>query len=129
LYNNLISSHLISYIEPTATVDLISILNLSSHSTPHHHTQQHTTHNTPHTTHKNASYTTHNTTHKHSNWKGCAAGWIVMFALTFFFSSCGPLTTTYMIPSELFPTKWRATGYCLCAAAGVNGVGDCQCVS
>lgn len=47
-----------------------------------------------------------------------ASGWMVMFGLTFFFASWGPATTTYIIPSELFPTKWRVTGYSFCAAAG-----------
>mmetsp|Transcript_2448 Transcript_2448/g.2556 ORF Transcript_2448/g.2556 Transcript_2448/m.2556 type:complete len:767 (+) Transcript_2448:215-2515(+) len=56
-----------------------------------------------------------------SNYLVQASGWMVMFGLTFFFASWGPATTTYIIPAELFPTKWRVTGYSLCAAAGSLG--------
>ena len=48
-------------------------------------------------------------------------GWIVLFILTFFFASFGPLTTTYIIPSEIFPTRWRGTGYGIAAAFGTLG--------
>jgi PHS family inorganic phosphate transporter-like MFS transporter len=62
-----------------------------------------------------STYQNHSTT---SNYLVQASGWMVMFGLTFFFASWGPATTTYIIPAELFPTKWRVTGYSLCAAAG-----------
>lgn len=48
-------------------------------------------------------------------------GWIVLFILTFFFASWGPLTTTYIIPAEIFPTRWRGTGYGIAAAFGTIG--------
>jgi Sugar (and other) transporter len=48
-------------------------------------------------------------------------GWIVLFILTFFFASFGPLTTTYIIPAEIFPTRWRGTGYGIAAAFGTLG--------
>ena len=54
-------------------------------------------------------------------WRGQAIGWVVMFALTFFFAAWGPLSTSYILPAELFPSAWRATGYGLCAAAGSLG--------
>jgi Sugar (and other) transporter len=50
-----------------------------------------------------------------------ANGWIVLFILTFFFASWGPLTTTYIIPAEIFPTRWRGTGYGISAAFGTIG--------
>ena len=53
-----------------------------------------------------------------SHWMRAASGWMVMFGFTFFFSSWGPSVTTFIIPSELFPTSWRVTGYSICAAAG-----------
>ena len=48
-------------------------------------------------------------------------GWIVLFILAFFFASWGPLTTTWIIPAEIFPTRWRGTGYGIAAAAGTMG--------
>ena len=48
-------------------------------------------------------------------------GWIVLFILTFFFTSFGPLTTTYIIPAEIFPTRFRGTGYGIAAAFGTIG--------
>lgn len=48
-------------------------------------------------------------------------GWIVLFILAYFFASFGPLTTTYIIPAELFPTRWRGTGYGIAAAFGTLG--------
>ena len=37
--------------------------------------------------------------------------WCFLLAATFFFMAWGPLTTIYVITAELFPTKWRCTGY------------------
>lgn len=48
-------------------------------------------------------------------------GWIVLFILTFFFASFGPLTTTYILPAEMFPTRWRGTAYGIAAAFGTIG--------
>lgn len=55
------------------------------------------------------------------NYKNMSNGWIVLFILTFFFASFGPLTTTYIIPAEIFPTRWRGTGYGIAAAFGTLG--------
>jgi len=46
---------------------------------------------------------------------------IVLYGLTFFFSNAGPNTTTFVLPSESFPTKVRATCHGLSAAAGKVG--------
>ena len=56
-----------------------------------------------------------------ANHKDKSNGWIVLFILTFFFASWGPLTTTYIIPAEIFPTRWRGTGYGIAAAFGTLG--------
>eukprot|EP01111_Echinosteliopsis_oligospora_P011046 TRINITY_DN3543_c0_g4_i1.p1 TRINITY_DN3543_c0_g4~~TRINITY_DN3543_c0_g4_i1.p1 ORF type:complete len:171 (-),score=49.77 TRINITY_DN3543_c0_g4_i1:78-590(-) len=44
-----------------------------------------------------------------------------MYALTFFVTNAGPNTTTYVLPSESFPTEIRATAHGLSAAAGKLG--------
>jgi PHS family inorganic phosphate transporter-like MFS transporter len=46
---------------------------------------------------------------------------IVFFGLTFLFSNFGPNTTTFVIPSEVYPTVIRATCHGLSAAAGKIG--------
>ena len=48
-------------------------------------------------------------------------GWIAMYAFTFFFANWGPNSTTFIVPAELFPTKWKATGHGICAAIGKAG--------
>ena len=44
-----------------------------------------------------------------------------MYALTFFFDDFGPNTTTFIIPSEIFPTQSRATCHGISAAFGKAG--------
>jgi len=46
---------------------------------------------------------------------------IFLYGLTFFFANAGPNTTTFVIPSETFPTEVRATCHGLSAAAGKLG--------
>eukprot|EP01133_Synstelium_polycarpum_P007642 gene7642-8943_t len=46
---------------------------------------------------------------------------IVLYGLTFFFSNAGPNTTTFVLPSESFPTSVRATCHGVSAAAGKIG--------
>jgi PHS family inorganic phosphate transporter-like MFS transporter len=46
---------------------------------------------------------------------------IAIYATTFFFTNMGPNTTTFVIPSEVFPTKFRSTGHGLSAASGKLG--------
>lgn len=48
-------------------------------------------------------------------------GFVAMYALAFFFANFGPNATTFVIPAELFPTKWKATGHGMSAAAGKAG--------
>ena len=45
-------------------------------------------------------------------------GFVVMYALTFFFANWGPNATTFVIPAELFPTTWKSTGHGFSAASG-----------
>ena len=45
-------------------------------------------------------------------------GFVVMYALTFFFANWGPNATTFVIPAELFPTTWKSTGHGFSAAMG-----------
>ncbi|MDA8055084.1 MAG: MFS transporter [Thermoplasmatales archaeon] len=49
---------------------------------------------------------------------------VVMFALyslTFFFIDMGPNTTTFVVPAEVYPVKFRTTGHGISAAAGKTG--------
>ena len=48
-------------------------------------------------------------------------GFVVLYALCFFFANWGPNATTFVIPAELFPTKWKSTGHGISAAAGKAG--------
>jgi len=44
-----------------------------------------------------------------------------VYGLTFFFANFGPNTTTFVYPSEVFPTAFRTTGHGIAAAAGKIG--------
>jgi len=44
-----------------------------------------------------------------------------VYGLTFFFANFGPNTTTFVYPSEVFPTAFRTTGGGIAAAAGKIG--------
>jgi len=46
---------------------------------------------------------------------------IVIYTIAQFFFNFGPNTTTFVIPGEVFPTRWRSTGHGLSAAAGKAG--------
>ncbi|HZY93169.1 MAG TPA: MFS transporter [Thermoplasmata archaeon] len=46
---------------------------------------------------------------------------LVIYAATFFFANFGPNTTTFVYPSEVFPTSFRTTGHGIAAAAGKAG--------
>jgi len=49
------------------------------------------------------------------------AGFLALYGLSFFFCNCGPNVSTFVIPSEAFPTSVRATAHGLAAAAGKMG--------
>jgi hypothetical protein len=44
-----------------------------------------------------------------------------LYAMTFFFANWGPNATTFIIPSEVFPSKWRCTAHGFSAACGKAG--------
>ncbi|KAA0157442.1 hypothetical protein FNF29_00018 [Cafeteria roenbergensis] len=46
---------------------------------------------------------------------------VILYGLTFLFANWGPNTTTYVIPSEVFPTRARATCHGISAASGKLG--------
>jgi hypothetical protein len=46
---------------------------------------------------------------------------LALFCLCNFFSNFGPNTTTFIVPGECFPTKYRATAHGISAAAGKTG--------
>ncbi|KAK3129090.1 hypothetical protein QOZ80_6BG0471410 [Eleusine coracana subsp. coracana] len=56
-------------------------------------------------------------------WKGHAtdAWYIVLYALTFFSANLGPNTTTFILPAELFPARFRSTCHGISGAAGKLG--------
>lgn len=46
---------------------------------------------------------------------------LALYGMTFFFANFGPNTTTFVYPSEVFPTAFRTTGHGISAAAGKTG--------
>lgn len=46
---------------------------------------------------------------------------IAIFTLAQFFQNFGPNTTTFIIPGEVFPTKYRSTAHGISAAMGKLG--------
>jgi PHS family inorganic phosphate transporter-like MFS transporter len=49
------------------------------------------------------------------------AGFLILYALTFFFANFGPNATTFIVPAELFPARFRSTCHGISAAAGKAG--------
>src|SRR5205807_1941949 len=48
-------------------------------------------------------------------------GFIVLYSLCFLFANWGPNATTFILPSEVFPTRFRSLGHGLSAASGKLG--------
>lgn len=46
---------------------------------------------------------------------------LFLFALTFFFSNFGPNTTTFIVPAELFPARFRTTCHGVAGSSGKAG--------
>ncbi|RDX64134.1 putative inorganic phosphate transporter 1-9, partial [Mucuna pruriens] len=57
------------------------------------------------------------TTDKHEGNKG----FMVLYGLAFFFANFGPNTTTFIVPAELFPARFRSTCHGISGAAGKVG--------
>lgn len=52
---------------------------------------------------------------------GKPAMFLMLFGLTLFFANFGPNTTTFIVPAELFPARFRSTCHGISAAAGKSG--------
>ena len=48
-------------------------------------------------------------------------GFVVMYSLTFFFANFGPNATTFVVPAEIFPARFRSTCHGISAASGKAG--------
>ncbi|CAI8597905.1 unnamed protein product [Vicia faba] len=48
-------------------------------------------------------------------------GFLVMYAMTFFFANFGPNSTTFVVPAEIFPARLRSTCHGISSAAGKAG--------
>lgn len=48
-------------------------------------------------------------------------GFMVLYGLTFFFANFGPNTTTFIVPAELFPARFRSTCHGISGATGKVG--------
>ncbi|KAK7244032.1 hypothetical protein RIF29_38853 [Crotalaria pallida] len=46
---------------------------------------------------------------------------VFLYGLTFFFANFGPNSTTFIVPAELFPARFRSTCHGISAAAGKSG--------
>jgi len=56
-----------------------------------------------------------NKTHAKSKW------FVLLYCLANFFQNFGPNTTTFIIPGEVFPTRYRSTAHGISAASGKLG--------
>jgi MFS transporter, PHS family, inorganic phosphate transporter len=54
-------------------------------------------------------------THTASKW------FVFLYCLANFFQNFGPNTTTFIVPGEAFPTRYRSTAHGMCAASGKFG--------
>jgi MFS transporter, PHS family, inorganic phosphate transporter len=50
-----------------------------------------------------------------------SGGLVALICLMNFFSNFGPNTTTFIVPGEVFPTRYRSTGHGISAASGKIG--------
>ncbi|XP_042510890.1 inorganic phosphate transporter 1-4-like [Macadamia integrifolia] len=59
--------------------------------------------------------------YNHWTTPGNQAGFVIMYALTFFFANFGPNTTTFVVPAEIFPARFRSTCHGISSACGKAG--------
>ena len=52
---------------------------------------------------------------------GGRIAFVVLYCLANFFQNFGPNTTTFIVPGEAFPTRYRATAHGISAASGKFG--------
>jgi MFS family permease len=50
-----------------------------------------------------------------------AAPFLLVYGISYFFTEFGPNVTTFVLPGELFPTRFRATGHGISAGVGKLG--------
>ncbi|KAK7277544.1 hypothetical protein RJT34_22559 [Clitoria ternatea] len=48
-------------------------------------------------------------------------GFVVIYSLTFFFANFGPNATTFVVPAEIFPSRFRSTCHGISSASGKLG--------
>jgi PHS family inorganic phosphate transporter-like MFS transporter len=48
-------------------------------------------------------------------------GFIMLYSLTFFFANFGPNATTFVVPAEIFPARFRSTCHGISSASGKFG--------
>ncbi|KAL3524076.1 hypothetical protein ACH5RR_016910 [Cinchona calisaya] len=56
-----------------------------------------------------------------NHWRHNSIGFVIMFSLTFFFANFGPISTTFVVPEEIFPARLRSTCHGISAATGKAG--------
>ncbi|KAI4384472.1 hypothetical protein MLD38_002623 [Melastoma candidum] len=59
--------------------------------------------------------------YEHWTKEGNHIGFVVLYGLTFFFANFGPNSTTFVVPAEIFPARFRATCHGISAASGKAG--------
>lgn len=59
--------------------------------------------------------------YNHWTLKENRVGFVAMYSFTFFFSNFGPNATTFVVPAEIFPARFRSTCHGISAAAGKLG--------
>ncbi|KAI0366262.1 inorganic phosphate transporter [Pilatotrama ljubarskyi] len=59
--------------------------------------------------------------HKMTESSGGRAMFVVLYCFANFFQNFGPNTTTFIVPGEVFPTRYRATAHGISAASGKFG--------
>ncbi|CAJ1968152.1 unnamed protein product [Sphenostylis stenocarpa] len=57
----------------------------------------------------------------HWTFKENRVGFVVIYSLTFFFANFGPNATTFVVPAEIFPARFRATCHGISSASGKLG--------
>ncbi|THV01491.1 MFS general substrate transporter [Dendrothele bispora CBS 962.96] len=65
----------------------------------------------------------------HGNDAPAAKAFVFLYCLTNFFQNFGPNTTTFIIPGEVFPTRYRSTAHGISAASGKLGAVLAQLIS
>lgn len=53
--------------------------------------------------------------------KHSTGAFVFLYCLANFFQNFGPNTTTFIVPGEAFPTRYRSTGHGISAATGKLG--------